>query len=398
MKKTFLLFLTAFSLTLLSLLSCQKTETATANNEASKSPFAVKEAKAWYENSLTGNATSSKTNGNAKIKNFTPLWEQGKTSEDETYYVVECPTKFEKTPGFLIQHSSSSADTNNVKGKTKLLVLKNKKTGKILSALMHVVSETSSGGEISYRPKNSQLTGYIFFTDLDGEFVNGWKYKNGEIIAKGSKKAAQLINGKALPPDDPHNNSCWTVVTNWYERDCIEYYNGDYQCGNWNYMYSTSETYCPPSSGGTGSGGTGGYEEPSWDNGTSIGKLCANYTFATVGNSFTATVNNLRWNYRSPQGIQYPIIYPQTCLSIPNYNVNHAQASIAFNEAFNAAANQVLDELDAGLLSPMGIQVRLKNLTQGNLANLIPGSTWSAIGACAGFIPVNTLGSSSYCP
>lgn len=142
---------------------------------------------------------------------------------------------------------------------------------------------------------------------------------------------------------------------------------------------------------------SGSYGAPPQDQQT-FGKLCGNYNFQTVGNSYTGTINNLQWIYRSPQGVQYKITYDQSCLSIANYNINQAQASAIFNDAFNSAVNEVLYELNAGLLTPIQIQLRLKNLTQGNLAALQPGSTWSAIGSCAGNIPVNNITSISYCP
>ena len=54
----------------------------------------------------------------------------------------------------------------------------------------------------------------------------------------------------------------------------MQYYNGDYQCGDWNYMYSTYQTYCPTTSGGSGNN-SGGY---TGDNNTqSLDNLLADF-------------------------------------------------------------------------------------------------------------------------
>lgn len=135
------------------------------------------------------------------------------------------------------------------------------------------------------------------------------------------------------------------------------------------------------------------------DASAAIGKLCAYYNFTNVGNSYTGTLKNLMWEYRYvPGGNPITILYPESCLSVANYDITQTQASAIFNQAFDIATQQVLSELNAGILPQMQVQLRLKNLIQGNLTALKPGSTWSAIAPCAGSIAVTNIKPSSYCP
>jgi hypothetical protein len=147
---------------------------------------------------------------------------------------------------------------------------------------MHVFS--NSGAEeknITYSKGKKDFTGTIFFTDLDGNFVNGWQYEKGKITGK-SNKEMTLSNpaGKSLPPGE--GGTCQTTEVLWFERDCVEYYNGNYQCGQWTYLYSTYYTTCIPS----GSGGGGSYGD---DGGAGTGTPnCDNYiadfnTYAASG-------------------------------------------------------------------------------------------------------------------
>jgi len=190
-----------------------------------------------------------------KIKGFSALWDKAISSEDENYYVVECALQWDKNPGFGISEKGKPPATTN--GTTRLLVLKSKKTGAIQPVLMHTFSTSGVADEtISYTSRPLKFSGYVFFTSLTGEFINGWLYQNGKIV-KQSKGGALPDNdaAKALPPIDDGGQSCTTYETSWYERDCVEYYDGHRECGDWIYLYSTYQTYCSGGGGGTGSGG-----------------------------------------------------------------------------------------------------------------------------------------------
>jgi hypothetical protein len=225
-------------------------------NEVSESAdaFSVAQAKQWYANNVDNKQNNLNSNSRKKIGKFAPLWDKAFNSNDDKYEVVETPLRFDHNPGFT---SSLDPSKSKVNGITRMLILKNKKSGEIKSALMHVFSNSGTEEKtITYSKRNGGFSGTIFFTDTEGNFVNGWQYEKGKITGK-SNKEMTLSNpaGKSLPPGE--GGTCQTTEILWFERDCIEYYNGNYECGAWRYLYSTYQTYCIPTGSGGGGGGYG---------------------------------------------------------------------------------------------------------------------------------------------
>ncbi len=52
----------------------------------------------------------------------------------------------------------------------------------------------------SYLKRDKDLSGYVFYHSTEGEFVNGWKYKDGKVVAKVEigEDAAPRINLKLM--------------------------------------------------------------------------------------------------------------------------------------------------------------------------------------------------------
>jgi hypothetical protein len=227
MNKTFFRLLTVVVFGLFLFISCNKNQEQLTVNEFDQSGFSIAEAKQWYTNNTNYKQSNFGSKTDSKIGKFSPLWGQSVSGSDKNYEVVETPLNFDHTPGF----SLSSNSANSINGITRLLVLKNKRSGEILSALMHIFSNSGIADKnISYSKIPEAFTGNIFFTDLTGAFINGWLYEDGKIVRKSNKQInAANLAGKVLPPEE----SCQTVETLWFERDCIEYYNGNYECGSW---------------------------------------------------------------------------------------------------------------------------------------------------------------------
>ncbi len=140
-----------------------------------------------------------------------------------------------------------------------MLILKNKKSGDIQSALMHVFSNSGTEEKnMTYSKGKENFTGTVFFTDLDGNFVNGWQYEKGKIIRKGDKEVSANNASAKLPL--PGEGECQILEISWYQRDCQEvtYNSGVYTCGPWQYLSSTYVTYCFPTGGGSDGGGSYG--------------------------------------------------------------------------------------------------------------------------------------------
>lgn len=220
----------------------------------------IQEAQQWFilrKPNILGEKVAARTYnfGDYKVQ-----WDSASTLEDENFEIVECPVWFVHSPGFKMREEKQSEDSITPFAITKLIVLKSKLTDSMHSVFMNVVSADDNVINISYKSENSHFTGYVFFTTLRGEFINGWAYRDGKIVRQSSGEPSA---GKAKAPTEGDNGGekCYVIVTTWYIRDCIEYYNGYTTCGEWNYLETTYQNYCLYTGGGGGSGGSGGYDD-----------------------------------------------------------------------------------------------------------------------------------------
>ncbi len=248
-------------------LGCSKSyEKNLINDDTDTDIFSITEAKNWFLsnsdkikiNSINGTKVQA-----IKIKSFSVNWDKAIFGSDDKYSVVECTLHFDFYPGFNIFNKGNTPSVDKINGITRLIILKDKKNGKKQSILMHLFSTSSKIDEsITYFNRDKQFSGHVFFTDLKGNFINGWIYENGKII-KASKKIL-LTNNIVFKSNSIRttlaNDVCSTYEISWYERDCVEYYSGNVVCGPWNYIGSTFQTYCV--SDGGGGGGGGGYQPP----------------------------------------------------------------------------------------------------------------------------------------
>ncbi len=259
MKKLFLPYATLLILIITLFDSCKKNTQEVISSDVPQvlqTKLSIAEAKNWYSTSLgTGSISNAKigTDRN-KLGKFVPLWDKALNSEDDKYYVVESPVKFDTTIGYSVKTADKSPSVP-INGTTKLLILKDKKTGEIISALMHIYSSTGSGAEQNnYGKRDGKFSGVIFFTDIDGNFINGWKYENGKITGQSKTSSSSPKNNNKEAP------VCTTNTVSIYGHWCwYDEYGNASDCGPWEFLYSYSETTC---SDYGGSGGGGGYVPP----------------------------------------------------------------------------------------------------------------------------------------
>jgi len=144
---------------------------------------------------------------------------------------------------------------------TRLVFLKSKDDGKIINFLMTIVGDNnyhhdkaSQLSKNSYLSKEKNFSGYVFYHDLNGNFVNGWKYEKGSVVAK-----TTMTKGGNIPTQLKLATTCtestvykWiTFTTGWYQTSNT--YEGT--------MYLSEETsfYVPVTTTScTGDGGGGG--------------------------------------------------------------------------------------------------------------------------------------------
>lgn len=239
---------------------CKKNEInlveATFNNSLS-----IEEAKNWYTSSTTSSQSSiSKRNSSKRLFNdFVPKWNNAVATSDENYEIVELPLQFAKNPGFTAADTSEKVK-QRINGVTHLLILKDKKTGNMKSVLMNIFSDNGiADSSITYSKRKANFNGNIFFTNLNGDFINGWQYENGKITnrlgkLKNENKSGSISNRNVSPNNIKEDPDCSMAEYRVYERICY-FGEPESSCTQWYYIGSIYVNTCPTGAGGDGGGG-----------------------------------------------------------------------------------------------------------------------------------------------
>lgn len=236
----------AICLTLLFLISCQKSDYLTIGNTKDKDNFTISEAKSWIDKNVFINTSFARENAyNNLFKNLWPVWDKAVTSKDDQYDVIECPLETDNAIGFSVVKSGMAVTSNNINGKVSLVLLKSKKNSSIQAGLMNIFSNNASSAEnISYRNRTS-FSGTVFFTTLSGEFVNGWLYENGKVIRKSGKKQTSVVAREGA------GDECYNYTVYTYQRVCTYWNDNSVSCSPWTIVGSSYQEYCV----GNGNGG-----------------------------------------------------------------------------------------------------------------------------------------------
>ncbi len=143
---------------------------------------------------------------------LTPQWDLAELYSDSLWYAVESPIKFENDLKVTLISSDiteniRSENIGNIKQVLRLVILRNKETGKTVSFIMAILpslnymkqkDETIYGNK--YLKRTSDLDGSVLFFGIDGQFVNGWIYENGKITAGTITQNSKLRNTKRWRP------------------------------------------------------------------------------------------------------------------------------------------------------------------------------------------------------
>ncbi|MEP7251372.1 MAG: hypothetical protein ABI683_03305 [Ginsengibacter sp.] len=232
-------------------LSCKKNSLDSLYVKNNSVNFSVADATTWFKDHLPLEANSA-IGKSCKIKTLLPSGSNAIIGEDDKYYAVEFPVELERPLGFTVSNTISPADKIN--GSSRLLILKSKKNGYIRSVLMHIFSSDQKPDlTISYSKISKSFNGNIFYTDLYGNFINGYVYENGKIIKKTKLQRSSLLT---VPPRDPIIEQCINSGVDWYQRSCDVYADGSMVCGAWEYIGTVPTVTCNDIPSG-GEGGPG---------------------------------------------------------------------------------------------------------------------------------------------
>jgi len=141
------------------------------------------------ENGNTGSESTGKGNGTFNLK---PRWEYTRIEQDNTWQVVDILLEMETTFNFSLPNSVEKYNDTGKKhyliSKTSLIYLNHKQTGAEEMFLMTIIPEPSYTERTKFKPFDkmsylkidSKFDGVIQFHDLEGKYMNGVVYKNGQ--------------------------------------------------------------------------------------------------------------------------------------------------------------------------------------------------------------------------
>lgn len=151
----------------------------------------VSVAKQWYEANYEPVVTTRAYYEDTTACMMKPQWDAAKESNRKRYEVVELPilTKHKRLmmDRETYRNWKPEAQFNFVRNTAKLVVLYDKKTQDTRSFFMIFVGsykylqKTRNMGKNSYLYREPDFDGKVLFYELNGTFINGWKYTNGKI-------------------------------------------------------------------------------------------------------------------------------------------------------------------------------------------------------------------------
>ena len=164
------------------------------------SGFDVADARNWFKANahlLRPNEVLTRSaDGTESVVTRNPVfnWDTAEMSRNSEWEVVELPWEYDGiTQIFALAEVWQYAVANNTvpENVIRLVVMQNRRTGATFGFRMQVaprldflLSHGGSLGDNKLLDRDSRLSGVVLFYTLDGLFVNGWAYQNGEIVAE----------------------------------------------------------------------------------------------------------------------------------------------------------------------------------------------------------------------
>ncbi len=162
------------------------------DKNTSEPVLTVEEAQAWYETSQPEFLLLKSGNSGKKTKVASPDWKGAFASKNDKVEVVETHIVTEGGFGFATENAYNQwKNTDNagyITSVTRLVVMKYRKTGEMVSFLMTIVGDKEyletkqfEMWDNTYLTKDKDFSGLVLFHSTEGAFVNGWRYSNGKV-------------------------------------------------------------------------------------------------------------------------------------------------------------------------------------------------------------------------
>ncbi|MBD1386999.1 hypothetical protein IDJ75_17060 [Mucilaginibacter rigui] len=241
----------------------------------------IAKAKSWYETNYSKPGVKpSSQNTNAVGDDFdlsqffSPDWTAAKNYTRFNDDVIEMPVDAASAIGLKVGSASQSNSRSSV------LILKRGDTYKayvmtIVGYPEYLNADTSKLANNSYGKHDANFSGMVYYTTPQGEFVDGYTYKNGVI--KGQlvdNYTATTTGGQAIQSITPNSYQAIQVCTAWYQKVGEVWVYLDTQCHTEVIEVPDPSTplppITPPSSGGGGGGDSPGNPNPDCPPGSTI--------------------------------------------------------------------------------------------------------------------------------
>lgn len=259
----------------------------------------VSVARQWFESKYTPVVPTRSVDGTERLQK--PYWEKAKEHNRKRYEVVETPILSQGVHVVMDRETAayweSGMKSDFIRNTIRMVVLRDKKKGTTRSFIMTFVGtleylkKTRTIGKNSYLYRQPDFSGSVLFHELDGTFMNGWRYSDGRIVGtlsriNGNKHTVKTSDANTRMLVEVCEDVCYQV----YEKVCEEYYvaTGDLESGivldieedcNMEYKGDNCVEYCSLEDDGY-------YEEEEednwWENDYPVGG--ADYPDPDVGN------------------------------------------------------------------------------------------------------------------
>lgn len=287
-RKTYVILLSLSSLILI-FIACRE-ESIFSGKKSAPVPLSVERsiAKSWYEENA-GNRRSIRTRSSKhditlSTLDMEPVWEESFSRKNGRYKTVEALMLGAKRKSFTSEISYRKyQETSNPRynrSLTRLIILTDLETNETIGFTMTIMPSVEYMEYTKFKPfynsylkRDEKFDGYIIYHDLDGNFANGWKYREGKITHLVTK---DITPSKAITRNgESGHEECEEYVSRVLVETCNEYctvneYGEDY-CETTSCTYEWEErdrwTECvwiedEDNEGGSSGGSSGGYIPP----------------------------------------------------------------------------------------------------------------------------------------
>lgn len=176
---------------ILCFIGCEKNPVEVATS-SSNDELTVDQAKAFVETQRMNEFTLKSGKSERKRINIRSDWNKSERSNNGDISVVETQIEAMGQFGFATPDCMEAWNTSKndayLYSMSRLVVIKNKKSGEMYSFIMSVVGDKHylEGKKFkmwdnTYLKRDKDLSGFVLFHDLSGAFVNGWIYCDGQI-------------------------------------------------------------------------------------------------------------------------------------------------------------------------------------------------------------------------